>query len=226
MGECFRRVNKTELAELLGIHSKSISRLTLEKIEEKLLKNCYVLHKVEKVGREMIYTIEYQEQNFNINDYVESEFNIKNTGKFMEHTNERVKSIKEDIPMSAESIGRKIDIPKNTCVDWDNKLEKKGVISKMNEEFLYYFKYPTGECMPVSKEEYDNYCKVNRVILLEMKDLYSRLEKHKITKGYFETNYDALKEKLKDGVKAYKLYKYELDESNPCYQIMKEYLGL
>lgn len=130
-----KQINKTELSKLLGI--KNLRRLTLEKIEEKLLKQCYVLHKVEKIGREIIYTIEYQEQDFSINDYVEDEFNVKDGGKFMEHTNERIKSIKKDIPMSAREISEKINTTRQTCYNYDKKLEEKGVISKDGYEKVY-----------------------------------------------------------------------------------------
>lgn len=218
------QVNKTELGKLLGI--KNLRRLTTEDIERRLLKQCWKLLKIEKQGRSVMYTLEYQERDFDIKNYVEEEFNVKKGGKFVEHTGERVKSIKEDRPMSPESIGKKIGVPKQTCVDWDDKLEKKGVISKTQDEFLYYFKYKDGKCVQVDKNIYENYCKINKVILSEMQDLYKRREKREISQGYFEVNYDALKDKLKDGIRGYKLCKYELDENNPCYQVMKDFLKL
>lgn len=219
-------VAKKDLTEYLNTPFHTYRKWSDERLKEELLKNCWRVTNVYKRGRSVIYVLQYEEQDFDIIGYVKEEFKVRNGDKFVEHTSERVNSIKKDIPMSPESIGKKIGVPKQTCVDWDNKLERKGIISKTDDEYLYYFKYSDGRCIQVNREEYDNYCKTNKVILSEMQDLYKRMEAGEISKGYFEVNHDALKDKLKDGIKAYKLCKYELNENDPCYQRMKDYLGL
>ena len=132
-----KKINKKEIAELLGKSYPTIKRWKEEKLQEELKKNCWVVINKKKIGREVIYTLEYQEQDFNINVYVEEEFNVRDGGKFIKHVNERIKSIKKGVPTSAREIGEKINTTRKTCYNYDKKLEEIGLISKDGYEKVY-----------------------------------------------------------------------------------------
>lgn len=221
-----KELNKKEIAELLGKSYNTITKWSTDRLSRELKKNCWEVVEIKKVGRERIFVLEYKEHEMNIDDFIEGEFNVRNSKKFLAHTDLRVKSIKDNIPMSPETISKNIGVSKNASVTWDKKLESKGVISKNDNEYLYYFKYPTGEVIQVEEGSYRNYCCVNYIVLAEKQDLYSRYDKGGISRRYLEVSIDALNDKLKDGIKAYKLSKYELNEGNVCYQVIKKYLGL
>lgn len=215
-------VNKTELAEIVGI--KNLRRLTLEQIEERLLKQCWVLKKVEKVGRSKMYTIEYEEQDFSINNYVEDEFNVRDGGKFMEHTSERVKSIKEERPMSAKQISEKIGMTRQTSYNYDRKLEEKGIIQKSKNCYYLVKDKKTGEVAITTEEAYMNFWSINKASKKELSDLYKRLEAGEITPKDYDFLTDAVKDKMKSDYYYYEVSKWIIDESNTTYQVIKEFL--
>ena len=209
-----KQINKTELSKLLGI--KNLRRLTLEKIEEKLLKQCYVLHKVEKIGREMIYTIEYQEQDFNINNYMEDEFNVKNGENFVNYSKERLENAENNIPATRKEICEKTGTATATAKRYDKKLIQKEVIK---EDDYYYIKKEGDKKTIVTEEEYKSFWRKNRAIEIVFEQLEERVKQKEITLK----EYNYLYEELREGYHLFyfKVRRYLVNENNVIFKLIK-----
>lgn len=209
-----KKINKTELSKLLGI--KNLRKLTLEKIEEKLLKHCYILHKVEKVGREVIYTIEYQEQDFNINDYMEDEFNVKNGENFVNYSKERLGNAENNIPVTRKEICEKTGTATATAKRYDKKLIQKEVIK---EDDYYYIKKEGDKKTIVTEEEYKNFWRKNRAMEIVFEQLEERVRQKEITLK----EYNYLYEELREGYHLFyfKVRRYLVNENNAIFKLIK-----
>ena len=217
-------VAKKDLTEYLNTPFHTYKRWSEERLKEELLRNCWKVTDIYKQGRNKIFVLEYEEQNFDVVDYVENEFNVRNGDKFMEHTSARVKSIQEDKPMSATQISEKINISKQTSYNYDSKLEEKGIIQKTEDSYYIVKNKKTKEVAITTKEAYMNFWSINRAVKKELSDLYNRLERKEIS----PKDYDYLTDKVKDSMQSdyyyYEVSRWVLDESNTTYQVIKEFL--
>lgn len=217
------KVNKTELSELLKMHPKSVSRLTLEQLEKKLLNECWQLISIDKEGRSIIYTLEYHEQDFNINNFVENEFNVKEGKKFMCHTSLRFKSIEDDIPITRKEIGDKVGVSEVTINNYDKKLEEKEIIQK--DGFYYVCRNnKTDEYCLVDEEAYNNFWYVNRLIDRDLQRIYDQFMKGEITRKDCEFLTQQKRDELGGDLYYYKVSKYLIDKNNDLYKLISKNL--
>ena len=118
-----KKVNKTEVANIIGI--KNLRRLTDNQIKERLLQNCWELVKVEKQGRNLLYTLKYKEYNIEPEMFVAQEFHVKDGGRFMQHSKIRISHIENDAPLSRATLSKLTGNSMHTTYNYDNKLENK-----------------------------------------------------------------------------------------------------
>lgn len=215
---------KKELENLINVPFNTYRKWRDDKLEKELLKNCWRLVYVEKQGRSIVYNLEYEEQDFNVIDYVEGEFKVKDGEDFMKHTSARVKNIKEDRPTTAREISEATGIGRATSYRYDKKLEEKGVIQKSNDCYYLVKNKKTGEVAITTKEAYMNFWSVNKAVKKELSDLYKRLEGGEIAPKDYDFLTDAVKDKMQSDYYYYEVSKWIIDESNTTYQVIKEFL--
>ena len=213
-----KEVTTKELSELLGI--KSIRQLSEAQLKEKLRKLCYQLVKKEKRGRNVMYTLKYEEQDFDINEYVEDEYKIKEGGKFVKHTKIRVDGIEKDTPKTRKEISEEVGVTEKTIKNYDKKLEEKEVIKKDGYYYICKIK-KTGTQYLVDKEEYNHFWWVNRLIDREIQSVYNQYRKKEINRKDCEFLVGQLQEQTLGDKYYYKVSKYLLNKDCHLLRLIK-----
>ena len=213
-----KEVTTKELSELLDI--KSIRRLSEEQLRDKLKKLCYKLVKKEKRGRNVMYTLKYEEQDFDINEYVEDEYKVKEGGKFVKHTRIRVDGIEKDTPKTRKEISEEVGVTEKTIKNYDKKLEEKEVIKKDGYYYICKIK-KTGTQYLVDKEEYNHFWWVNRLIDKEIQSVYNQYRKKEISRKDCEFLVGQLQEQTLGDKYYYKVSKYLLNKECHLLRLIK-----
>lgn len=143
-----KKVNKTEVANIIGMHPKSLRRLSSEQIEKRLLQNCWELVKVEKQGRNLLYTLKYKETEIgdNIILWLVKEYGIKKDKEFTGYLHTRLES---SSPLSRMAISKELGVSQKTIEVWDKILEEKGVISKGDKVKVFLKEQATEPITPL-----------------------------------------------------------------------------
>lgn len=213
-----KEVTTKELSELLGI--KSIRQLSETQLKEKLRKLCYKLVKKEKRGRNVMYTLKYEEQDFDINEYVEDEYKVKEGRKFVKHTKIRVDGIEKDTPKTRKEISEEVGVTEMTINNYDKKLEEKEVIKKDGYYYICKIK-KTGTQYLVDKEEYNHFWWVNRLIDKEIQSVYNQYRKKEISRKDCEFLVGQLQEQTLGDKYYYKVSKYLLNKDCHLLRLIK-----
>lgn len=211
-----KKINKKEIAELLGKSYPTIKRWKEEKLQEELKKNCWVVVNKEKIGREVIYTLEYQEQDFNINVYMEGEFNVKNGENFMNYSKERLENAENNIPATRKEICEKTGTATATAKRYDKKLIQKEVIK---EDDYYYIKKEGDKKTIVTEEEYKSFWRKNRAIEIVFEQLEERVKQKEITLKEYNYLYEELRERYH--LFYFKVRRYLVNENSVIFKLIK-----
>ena len=210
-----KKVNKTEIANIIGMHPKSLRRLSSEQIEKRLLQNCWELIKVEKQGRNLLYTLKYKECNIEPEVFIAQEFHVKDGGRFIQHSKIRITHIENDAPLSRGTLSKLTGNSINTTYNYDNKLENKGVITKNQ---YYYIKKEGLEEYSISKEEYNNFWRENKALRITFQQLGDKVEAGDINLEEYNYLYEQLRQS--SHVYCYKVRKFLVDTNSIYYNIL------
>lgn len=144
-----KKVNKKELSNIIGVSASNIHKLSEGKIKEKLANNCWELLVYKKEGRQIIYTLEYKEQTFNIKEYSKENFQVKNGEKFVNYSKVKITHIEQDKPATRKEVASYVGVSERTAYRYDKKLEEKGVISKGDKVKVFLKEQATEPINPL-----------------------------------------------------------------------------
>ena len=72
-----KKINKKQVAEILGVHAKSLSRWDNEKVRYELAKVCYKVIDIVKEGRSIYFYVEYEEYAQRNEENLQEVFKVK-----------------------------------------------------------------------------------------------------------------------------------------------------
>ena len=211
-----KEVNKKELAVLLGKSYNTIRKWDDKKIEEELLKKCWKIVDTHKTGNKVTFNLEYEEQDFNMGDYVEEHFQVRNSEQFVNHTEIRFKHIEEDKPITKHEISRQTGNSVASTYRYDSKLVNKNVLST---EGYYYVKREKGNTYLVSEEEYEGFWRENFALKVAFRQLGKDVEEGEITAEEYAFLYDQLKQRT--DIFYYRVRKYAINKGHEFYHLLK-----
>lgn len=215
-----KEVNKKELAVLLGKSYSTIRKWDDKKIGKELQKQCWKIISTHKTGNKVTFILEYEEQDFDINEYVEDEYKVKEGGKFVKHTRIRVDGIEKDTPKTRKEISEEVGVTEKTIKNYDKKLEEKEVIKKDGYYYICKIK-KTGTQYLVDKEEYNHFWWVNRLIDKEIQSVYNQYRKKEISRKDCEFLVGQLQEQTLGDKYYYKVSKYLLNKDCHLLRLIK-----
>lgn len=211
-----KKLNKKELSKLLGKSYSTIRKWKEEKLIEELKKSCWIVKEKIKEGKNVFYIIEYQEQDFNINDYVEGEFNVRNGKKFVVYSKERIKNAESDMPITRKDICEKTNVTDSTSRRYDGKLIQKEVIK---EDDYYYIKKEGNKKTIVTEEEYKNFWSKNWAMKITFEQLEERVKEKEITMKEYNYLYEKLREKY--DLFYFKIRRFLVNEDSVIFKLIK-----
>ena len=85
-----KKINKKQVAEILGVHTKSLSRWDNEKIKYQLAKACYKVIDIAKEGRSIYFYIEYKEYSQSNDEFLEDVFKVKDIKDLKKYTRRKI----------------------------------------------------------------------------------------------------------------------------------------
>ena len=182
---------KKEIAGILEVNSKSLSRWDDEKIKEELLKKCLKVIDVRKEGRSIIFECEYQEYSQSNNDYLQEVFNVKDVCSFKNYSNVKFNSIENESLEPRKEIAKKSNTCYETARNYDRKLKDKGVIS--TDGYLYIcMEKKTGKRVLVDERAYKEFWFKHSEIKKELSNLKTRFIKSELTINQYNHLRDCL----------------------------------
>ncbi len=137
MEENFKKVNKKEIAKLLGKSYSTIKKWDEDKLAKELLGNCYKIISVNHRGNSILYTLEYVEQETSIYIILQGELNIKKGKEFKKYVDLRLHLYKNGDGMSVNKLSKEVGVGTSTIKDWDRMLVEKGVLIKEKDRLVY-----------------------------------------------------------------------------------------
>ncbi|SHI13748.1 hypothetical protein SAMN02745196_03125 [Clostridium collagenovorans DSM 3089] len=90
-----KRINKKQVAEVLRVHTKSLSRWDNEKIKYELSKVCYKVTNIVKEDRCVYFYVEYKGYYQSNDEHLEEVFKVKNIQDFKIYAKRKARSIEK-----------------------------------------------------------------------------------------------------------------------------------
>lgn len=185
------KFNKKQIAEILKVHPKTISKWDDKKILKELEKNCYKVLEIKKEGRSIYYYCEYQEYSMSNDEYLKEIFNVDNVRNFKNYSKTKIKNIEENIIMTRKDLCKKTNTKITTSENWDRKLIEKGVIQK--DGFIYIcVNLRTKERCIVDRQAYTHFWHINGAIKKSINILYKEYLNNNISMTEYEYSRDSL----------------------------------
>ncbi|MGL4850942.1 MAG: hypothetical protein ACRC28_18805 [Clostridium sp.] len=173
-----KEFKKKELSGVIGVAPITIKKWSEERIKEEMKKNCWVINNIRKQGRSLIFECEYQEYSIPKKEYVQAEFNVKDPDKFTKYSKKRF-DCEEGKFKTRKQICSEVQITPRTSINWDDKLVEKGIMDK--DGFIYVkTNRETGERQFVTKDNYSNFWRENKVASIKLNALAIAVAQKKI----------------------------------------------
>ncbi len=215
------KFTKTEVAKMVGVNPKSLSRWTDEKISEELKKSCYKVVEIKKEGRATYYYCKYEEYSMSNEEYLKGEFNVMDIGLFKSYSNAKFKHIEEESAKTRSEVCRESNTNLETSKQWDRKLIDKGVINK--DGFLYIATCKkSGQRSITTKETYNQFWRRNRYLAEQKKRYTEDLGKKLITPDDYVAYMENLKNITEGDYYFTKHTKFSIQYDNVLYKLIKE----
>lgn len=128
-----KKFNKKQVAEILGVHTKTLSRWNDEKIKQELAKACYKVINIAKEGRSIYFYVEYEEYLQSNDEFLRDEFKVKDINKFKKYTKRRIESIEKNELICRKDLCKSINVAERTSKRYNAKLIEKGVFEKLDD---------------------------------------------------------------------------------------------
>lgn len=156
--------NKKEIADLLGRSYSTVRKWSEKRVKKELKNKCWIVIDIVKKGRDKFYSLEYKEQDFNVVNFVEEVFNVRDGDNFVCYSKVRLEGAEKDMPITRKQICEKTSTNERTASRYDDKLVEKEVIKKGG---YYYIPYEENE-EAIDAEE----------ILVEDRELYKECREY------------------------------------------------
>lgn len=216
------KFTKTQVAKIIGVNSKSLSRWDNEKIVTELAKNCYKVIDIIKDGRSICFYVEYEEYSQSNDEHLKEVFKVKDVYNLKNYTKRKVESIKNNEVITKKELCNQTNTPVETSKRYDKKLIENGVIEKLDDIIYICMNKKSKERVIVDKQAFDNFWIRNLAIKEELNTLKSKLNKHEMNVDAYEYLRDILLDKLKDEVIFYKVPKMVIKYDNYLYKMLVE----
>lgn len=181
-----KKLSKKQVAEILGVHTKSLSRWDNEKITNKLAKQCYKVNDIVKEGRSIYFYVEYEEYSQSNDEHLKEVFKVKDIDNFKCYTKRKIKSIEDEDLAPRKQICKETNTTKSTSHRYDEKLLEKGVFEKLDDVLYICANKKTGERTLVDKEAYNEFWYKNHLLEKELRSLRIRYTNKEISLKDYE----------------------------------------
>ena len=217
-----KRMNKKQVAEILGVHYKSLLRWDNEKIKYELLKVCYKVVDIVKEGRSTYFYMMYEEYSQSNDEHLQEVFNVKDIKGLKEYTKRKTQSIESSKFTTRNELCMEADISVTTSKRYDKKLIEKGVFEKLDEVLYICVDKETKEKVLVDKKAYNNFWIKNDATGKELNSLKRRVDNKEISID----EYNYLRDMIISGSKSlyvyYRVSKIIIKYDNYLYKMLVE----
>lgn len=217
-----KKFNKKQIAEVLGVYVKTLSKWDNEKIITELSKNCYKVIDIIKEGRSIYFYVEYEEYSQSDDEHLKEVFKVKDVENLKSYTKGKVESIEKQNLLTRKELCEKTNTAEKTSKRYDKKLIENGIIEKLDDIIYICMNKKSKERVIVDKQAFDNFWIRNLAIKEELNTLKSKLNKHEMNVDAYEYLRDILLDKLKDEVIFYKVPKMVIKYDNYLYKMLVE----
>lgn len=169
-----KRINKKQVAEILGVHTKSLSRWDNEKIKYELAKACYKVIDIAKEGRSIYFYVQYEEYPQSNDEYLQEAFKVKDIESLKRYTKRKADSIEKEELITRSELCKETNIAETTSKRYDKKLIEKGIFEKLDDVLYICVDKRTRERVLVDRKAFNNYWIKNSAINKELKSLGKR----------------------------------------------------
>lgn len=217
-----KKINKKRIAEILGVHYKSLLRWNNEKIVHELAKVCYKVSNISKEGKSVYFYVKYEEYSQDNDEHFKEVFKVKNVQAFKCYAKRKVESIAKKELITRIELCKETNTPEKTSKRYDKKLIENGVLENLNNILYICVDRKTKERVFVSREAYNNFWRKNYVIGKELKSLERKYVKNEIAIDDYNYLRDILISKSETQYMYYKVNKLAIKYDNYLYKMLME----
>lgn len=217
-----KKINKKQVAEILGIHTKSLSRWDNEKIEYELAKACYKIVDIAKEGRSIYFYVEYEEYSQSNDEHLQEVFKVKDIESLKRYTKRKAESIEKVELINRCELCNEINIAETTSKRYDTKLIEKGVFEKLDDVLYICVDKSTRKRVLVDRQAYNNYWIKNSAINKELKSLRKRYSQGELSINDYNYLRDIILSKSETPYMYYKVNKLVIKYDNYLYKMLIE----
>ena len=215
-----KKITKKQVSEILGVHTKSLSRWDNEKIKYELSKVCYKVVDIVKQGRGIYFYVKYEEYEQSNDEHLKDIFKVKDVQSLKKYTKRKTESIEKEELMTRCELCKETNVSDTTSKRYDKKLIEKGVLEKM-DEFIYICKNKiTKKRVIVDKGAYDNFWILNSSIKNKLNQLKIELKNECISHREYDYLRDVYLDELNGDVMYYKISKIVVKYDNYLYKML------
>ena len=217
-----KKMNKKQVAEILGVHYKSLLRWDNDKIKYELLKRCYKVIDIVKEGRSTYFYMIYEEYSQSNDEHLQEVFNLKDVKGLKEYAKRKAHSIENSKFTTRNELCKKTNISEKTSKRYDEKLIAKGIFEKLDDVLYICVEKETKARVLVDQEAYNNFWEKNAAISEELKSLKKRF----VEKDISIEEYNYLRDMIISGSKSlymyYRVSKIIIKYDNYLYKMLVE----
>lgn len=217
-----KKINKKQVAEILGVHTKSLSRWGNEKIKYELAKACYKVIDIAKEGRSIYFYIEYEEYAQRNDEFLGEVFKVKDIRNLKMYTRRKIQSIEKKELITRKELCSDINVAIRTSKRYDKKLIENGVFQKLDDEIYICVNKETKERVLVNREAYNNFWRKDSLIKKELKSLAKRYAKKEFSLDDYNYLRDIIMSKSDSKNIYYKVNKIVIKYDNYLYNMLME----
>ena len=217
-----KKNNKKEVAEILGVHIKSLSRWHNEKIKYELAKECYKVTDIVKEGRSIYFYVMYEEYSQSNDEHLKDVFKVKDIESLKRYTKRKAKSIEKEELINRSELCKETNIAETTSKRYDTKLIEKGVFEKLDDVLYICVDKSTRKRVLVDGQAYNNYWIKNSAINKELKSLRKRFSQGELSINDYNYLRDIILSKSETPYMYYKVNKLVVKYDNYLYKMLIE----
>ena len=217
-----KKINKKQVAEILGIHTKSLSRWDNEKIEYELAKACYKIVDIAKEGRSIYFYVRYEEYSQSNEEHLLEVFKVKDIESLKRYTRRKAKSIEKKELISRKELCKSINVAERTSKRYDTKLIEKGIFEKLDDVLYICVDNNTKERVLVDREAHNNFWRKNWLVKKELNSLAKRYAKKELSLDDYNYLRDIIITESKFPYMYYKVNKLVVRYDNYLYKMLVE----
>lgn len=217
-----KKINKKQVAEILGVHIKSLSRWHNEKIKHELAKKCYKVIDIAKEGRSIYFYVVHQEYSQSNEEHLQEVFKVKDIESLKRYTKRKAEIIEKEELINRRELCKETNIAETTSKRYDTKLIEKGIFEKLDDVLYICVDKSTRERVLVDREAFNNYWIKNSAIDKELKSLGIRFSQGELSINDYNYLRDIILSKSETPYMYYKVNKLVVKYDNYLYKMLTE----